>query len=847
METSSLSLFLMTLPAAEPGQNPAPDPGGSSFAAVLQGLLPAAGEGGGLAAGTGGQEEAPAGAAWPQEGDEGPSPDPEQAALAAALAGGPVLPAVLPEALAAGAAAAGTIRSALPGAEPADPAAPGTPALPAWLPPGLPEQERQGQPGVAATVSGSEPGSAAVAAETTATVPAAGSSKSKATPGQPAVPGFLAGLSDEMADLVAHFREQLLAGEADWLLPPGQAAAAGDGAAWGLGLAQRQVALQQLAARLPAGSPLAEPLLALTARLLPPQAQAAGSGVDLPSLVGVTPGSPEQGAAAPAPLPAAAAETPPPAALPAAALAGSGLVDAIVGQFVQQLDAAQPSPGVWTVKIQDQALVTQLAQDAGLPAAAAQALAARLTAAGGRLPVAKLLAGLRQALAVHGPERPVLGLEAELPLLEGILQRLGVEAPALAELAQEASLGDGHVDLLRWSRGLAPLLAEVARREQPAADPALPPQPGAPETAGPAPLTLSRGETAALVEVLERLGMPAGQGRLLMPETVTGEPMALDGTRLDALVRSALAAADSVRPQADPQAVVADLAVLAAGTELDPLAPSWRPLVQETRQAVLDTVQELATGESAQRSATAPPGQPGPATAPVPAAGTPPDSPTPPPAQGKSLPPATAAAAADQPAAILQDSADPAIEPRPRPAAPTAVAVDSGEAPAQPASPEPQPGPAAEAARPATPRTALALAQVERVAEQIRSGLARAIHGQEHRLVLKLVPAELGEVRIDVAVQDDHVRIAFGLESTRVKEIIDASLGQFKEHLAQQGLVLDECTAFVSQDQGKAAGDRLPGRRPKRAGRARAAAAEPVPPQPLRPYGQKSGAISVLV
>jgi len=88
----------------------------------------------------------------------------------------------------------------------------------------------------------------------------------------------------------------------------------------------------------------------------------------------------------------------------------------------------------------------------------------------------------------------------------------------------------------------------------------------------------------------------------------------------------------------------------------------------------------------------------------------------------------------------------------------------------------------------------------QQIFDQISKGVLRGVQNGEHHLVLKLQPPELGEVKVDLLVHDDHVSVSFSMENSRVKEAMESTMQQFRDSLEQRGFVLQQC--FVSVGDG---------------------------------------------
>ncbi|MCK5195097.1 MAG: flagellar hook-length control protein FliK, partial [Desulfobulbaceae bacterium] len=85
------------------------------------------------------------------------------------------------------------------------------------------------------------------------------------------------------------------------------------------------------------------------------------------------------------------------------------------------------------------------------------------------------------------------------------------------------------------------------------------------------------------------------------------------------------------------------------------------------------------------------------------------------------------------------------------------------------------------------------------VFQQISAAVMHGIRNDEHHLVLRLYPQELGEVKVDLLVRDGQVSVTFNMENSRVKEMLESNMEQFRENMEQRGFALGECTVSVGQ------------------------------------------------
>lgn len=73
----------------------------------------------------------------------------------------------------------------------------------------------------------------------------------------------------------------------------------------------------------------------------------------------------------------------------------------------------------------------------------------------------------------------------------------------------------------------------------------------------------------------------------------------------------------------------------------------------------------------------------------------------------------------------------------------------------------------------------------------------------DSKLTLKLHPAELGDLKIDIQVKDNTVHASIVARSVTVQEIIEKHTPRLREILQEQGLTLDKLTIRVEDDSAK--------------------------------------------
>lgn len=85
--------------------------------------------------------------------------------------------------------------------------------------------------------------------------------------------------------------------------------------------------------------------------------------------------------------------------------------------------------------------------------------------------------------------------------------------------------------------------------------------------------------------------------------------------------------------------------------------------------------------------------------------------------------------------------------------------------------------------------------------DQVVTHLAGSSDGESGRMRLRLHPAELGSIRLDLIVEGDRLRAHLQAQTQQVQEVLDRHLPQLREALQQQGLKIDEFRVDVQTEQ----------------------------------------------
>lgn len=97
--------------------------------------------------------------------------------------------------------------------------------------------------------------------------------------------------------------------------------------------------------------------------------------------------------------------------------------------------------------------------------------------------------------------------------------------------------------------------------------------------------------------------------------------------------------------------------------------------------------------------------------------------------------------------------------------------------------------------------------QQQQVIDQVSSTIGRGLARQEHHLLLHLHPRELGEVRIELVVRNEQVNVMFSPENNRVREILESGLDQFRSQMEDRGFVLNGCNVGDGRNEGESGRD----------------------------------------
>lgn len=86
------------------------------------------------------------------------------------------------------------------------------------------------------------------------------------------------------------------------------------------------------------------------------------------------------------------------------------------------------------------------------------------------------------------------------------------------------------------------------------------------------------------------------------------------------------------------------------------------------------------------------------------------------------------------------------------------------------------------------------------VIKQISEKVDINLFEDKSEMIIKLKPDNLGKVTVEIAVENGNITAKFLAESRKVKEILEANMQDLKDHLAKQGMVVQDLSVSVGND-----------------------------------------------
>ena len=443
-------------------------------------------------------------------------------------------------------------------------------------------------------------------------------------------------------------------------------------------------------------------------------------------------------------------------------------------------DKKETGPGEWTFSSADKDLISKIGADAGMSESELSLLLQKMDNTG-TLKLVDFLGALARNFKQQQDVQPITVPETELPLLETFLARMGVPVNDVKQVSENAVTGDGNLDLTKFLKGLDNIKAENATQ-------------------------LTGWETEQLQDMLAQAGVSKMLQRSLFPDERTGQPVNLTLNRLASMLQKGLQEIEATRPQPDLPAFLNDIKSILARSGFSEKGVGWTPVVQDSVGAVykkllesvdLSTMQVRkvvsASGEQTdlqkrilkpdmQKNVFGADGQAlqeGENGSVIPAVvGQAVKVAVAKVLVGKDSPQLTDDVVKDQPEMLKQDS----------------LLVGAGTQPDHAQTP----GDGVKAPVPAARFTPAFQFQTF---ENITQSVVQGLKNNDHHLVLKLYPPDLGQVKVEMVVRNDHVAVSFAMENSRVKDIMESNMQQFQDNMQKHGFILQECMVSLGQRQ----------------------------------------------
>jgi flagellar hook-length control protein FliK len=85
--------------------------------------------------------------------------------------------------------------------------------------------------------------------------------------------------------------------------------------------------------------------------------------------------------------------------------------------------------------------------------------------------------------------------------------------------------------------------------------------------------------------------------------------------------------------------------------------------------------------------------------------------------------------------------------------------------------------------------------------DQVVTQISGSFNGESGRMVLRLQPAELGSLKLELIVEGNRIRANLHAQSHQVQEVLERNLPQLRNALTEQGLKIDQFQVNIDQRQ----------------------------------------------
>lgn len=448
-------------------------------------------------------------------------------------------------------------------------------------------------------------------------------------------------------------------------------------------------------------------------------------------------------------------------------------VAGVLSQFIQDMQKTaekKHGPGEWVVVLPDHSMLQKVADEAGLGEAEMSLLLQQLEAQGGELNLADFLNILEQHFQTIIDVPAITVPETELPFLETLLTKMGFSPEDINALSNKAVKNEGKLDLSLFMEGFHNLTDNNNSQD----------------TSQIPVLQLSDWESEQLQNLLTQAGVRQGKLTELFPERYfekisDGEQKEffLSFERLQDILSKAITDINQNRPQPNLPGFLKELDNVFSHTQFNDTSVGWAPVVQHSLTAVFREMQD--TVELTRKKFIEEMG--------LENKGVEEELQT----LEQSILEGKTGTLAEYFSHTSSDTNQNEIIQMPSLTdgvnfSPFQVATDS--------LPDSQLINSSQNSHVVTRSPQQLQAQVF---QQLSAAVMHGIRSDEHHLVLRLYPQELGEVKVDMLVKNEQISITFNMENGRVKEMLESNMEQFRENMEQKGFSLGECNVSVGE------------------------------------------------
>ncbi|MBU0681562.1 MAG: flagellar hook-length control protein FliK [Proteobacteria bacterium] len=426
-------------------------------------------------------------------------------------------------------------------------------------------------------------------------------------------------------------------------------------------------------------------------------------------------------------------------------------------------------PGEWSVALPEAEILADLAQQAGMSEADLTALVEQFQSDNGALDLDSFFQALIDHFVSFEENPAIVVSETEFPMLEALFVKMGMTPEQLDVVSSKIVVGDGDIDLALLSQAIEELSI-------------------APESLQ--PVTLSPWEAEQLQALLDKAGISLGSQLDLMPEQVFSEDLVLSLERLQTLLKATVVQAQDNQPKLDLPKFLGSLEQVMKQASFEDQSVGFIPVVQGSlKEAYKDLLEMydharlrfeegLGTEEdqlqndikkwldgviarSTDEQGGLGEGKAGKQDFFV--------------GGGKASDELTVSSSGKEFTVSRQDGM-------------TAGQTATDQTISQPVD-QPQ------------PVRHFTIQQQQHILNQLSVAVARGMKSGEQHMVLRMFPAELGEVKVDLTVRNEVVSVSFTMANSKVKETLESSMEEFRHNMEQKGFSLSDVNVFVGHNQ----------------------------------------------